>query len=126
MSKRLKSYVARLDELINRTRKFEAIPIFVTQPSKKYKFVSNKLLGDDTVLEYDNRKYNGVDYYNMMRVLDDVTIQTCKKYHAICIDLASDLALILEDDDFYDFAHMSPKGARKAGLYLYQELKGRI
>ena len=126
MNSKMKAYAARLDTLIDRAHKFGAKPIFVTQPSRRYKFISGKLFGIDIVTKYDNVKYNGVDYYKMMRKVDNVTMQICKERQAICVDLSGDLTLSWKNEDFYDFAHMTPKGARKVGLYLYQKLKEQI
>jgi hypothetical protein len=38
----------------------------------------------------------------------------------MCIDLAAED--MWQDDDFYDFLHNTPKGARKLGNYLFERL----
>ena len=62
----------------------------------------------------------------MLNFLDNITMTVCKKRKAICVPLARDLAFSWEDDDFYDFWHMTPKGARKVGVYLHKQLRHRF
>jgi hypothetical protein len=56
----------------------------------------------------------------MMRKFDDVTKAVSLRHQLLCIDLASEKSW--EDEDFYDFRHMTPKGARKVGEGLYRSL----
>ena len=123
MHDRLTAYAARLEQLIKRTRDFGSQPIFVTQPSREYRFNSEQLFGVDIISQYENVRFNGVDFYHMMRSMDDILLQTCKNNNVLCFDLSRDLATRWEDQDFYDFGHMTPNGAKKVGLYLYQKLK---
>lgn len=123
MSQRLASYSARLEVLVELTRKLGAEPIFVTQPSRKYDVRSDAVYGIKGESKYDDVKYNGVDYYHMMRLMDDAVLKTCARHQLICFDLSNDLAESWENEDFYDFEHMTPAGAKKVGLYLHQKLK---
>lgn len=124
MEKRLNAYVERLKILIKKTKQFGSIPIFVTQPSRIYRFVNGTVQGNDQPAQYDNVKINGVDFYYMISKLNAVTIEACKQNEAIAIDMAK--GLILQDDDFYDFIHMTPKGVKKVGNYLYDKLKDKL
>lgn len=67
---------------------------------------------------------NGVDYYHMMKRLNDVAIAASRRQGIVCLDLAGET--VWEDADFYDKSHMSPKGAQKVGSYLFERLKGRF
>jgi len=128
----VRPYRRRLHKLIDRTVAFGATPIFVTQPMRKYKKVGDRVVGARQVatLRLDGGRkrvgFNGLDYFHMMNVLNGVTLKVCRERKAICIPLAEDLAFSWEDSDFYDFWHMTPKGARKVGEYLYRQLRGRI
>lgn len=126
MDTRLKEYAERLEVLIQRTNSLGSNPIFVTQPSRKYRFNNSRIEGVEKYFYYDGIPINGVDYYYMMNKLDDVTCSVAKKHNIIYIELARELIQELEDDDFYDFAHMNPKGAKKVGQYLFKILRNQI
>jgi len=124
MDKQLSEYAERLTILIARTREFGSEPIFVTQPSRRYRFNEGSLKGTKTPLQYGGVLINGVDYYHMMRRLDSVTCSTSLEHNVMCIDMAKDN--LWEDEDFYDFWHMTPTGAKKAGDYLFEGLKEKF
>lgn len=46
-----------------------------------------------------------------------------RRHQALCVDLAETMLPVLTDDDFYDFTHMTPQGAKKVGRFLYASLK---
>ena len=77
--------------------------------------------GSRWTIQYDNTKINGLDFYYMIRKLDNVTISVCQARRVVCIDMAKDT--VWEDDDFYDRWHMTPKGTTRVGLYLFEQLK---
>jgi hypothetical protein len=120
MASRLAAYAERLDILIARTREFGSIPVFVTQPTRKHRFVNGVLEGVADLMDYENVPINGVDYYYMMRKLDGVTCAVARKNDVRCIDLGA--LRDWKDEDFYDPVHTTPKGAQKVGKYLIQEL----
>jgi hypothetical protein len=124
MQARLEAYRARLVLLIEETRRLGAVPIFVTQPSRRYRVTSGGVEGIAMTSRYDSVEINGVDYFFMMKRLNAVTISTCEAHGGICLDMAN--AEIWEDRDFYDFEHMTPGGAAKVGGYLFEHLKGRL
>jgi len=57
-----------------------------------------------------------------LRMINDTTQAVCREHAANCsfIDLARELPL--EADDFYDFVHATPAGARRIGTFLAQKL----
>ena len=123
MEKRLAEYADRLRVLADLTRKMGAKPIFVSQPSRKYRVnAEGQVEGDPTLSAYDEHAYNGVDFYHMMRRLDRVTEAVAKEKDALFVDLAGQTDWI--DADFYDFSHMTPLGAKKTGTRLWEALKG--
>lgn len=121
MAARLKAYAKRLTILVNKTKQLGSIPIFVTQPYRKYRFINGTVQGIAEKSLYENVEINGVDYYHLMKKLDAVTLDNCQQNGEVCIDMAKDT--LWENEDFYDFTHMTPKGARKVGVYLVDKLK---
>ncbi len=57
----------------------------------------------------------------MMRKLDSVTKDVAREKKALFFDLVSHTGW--KDADFYDFSHMTPKGAEKVGMLLWSELR---
>jgi hypothetical protein len=124
MHERLREYKERLTILIAKTRDLGAAPIFITQPSRKYRFTNGVIEGIREQSLYAGAPINGVDFYYMMRALDGVAASVCRNNNVTCIDMAEEP--IWEDDDFYDFAHMTPKGAAKVGGYLFGRLRDKF
>jgi hypothetical protein len=60
----------------------------------------------------------------MMRKLNAVTEAVAGEKDALFIDLASLDRWV--DQDFYDFAHMTPQGTKKVGFLLYAALENII
>ena len=58
----------------------------------------------------------------MMREFDRVTVEVGRRHAVTVIDMAKDIEL--DDSDFYDFAHMTPKGAEKVGSFLFRVMRG--
>lgn len=124
MKKRLDAYYKRLNVLIDKTKEFGAIPIFITQPMRWYKLNNNIIVGSDEEIKYDDIVVNGMDYYYMMKKLNSVTMDVCRNKEGICIDLSDKSKAVWDDNDFYDYNHMTPKGAQKLAELLVEELKG--
>lgn len=126
MATRLKEYAERLELLIERTKRLGWTAIFVTQPSRYYRLNKGRIEGFKESINYNGVPINGVDYYYMMRKLDRVTCSKAKEHNIFCIDLAKQMMQELEDDDYYDFAHMTPKGAKKLGHTLFMILRDHL
>jgi hypothetical protein len=124
MQPNLLAYETRLRELADLTHDFGSQPIFVSQPSRKYRVTEHGVLGRSKVTSYGEHQINGGDFYYMMKRLDQVTQSVAREKGALYIDLSSqgDWA----DGDFYDFSHMKPQGAKKVGKLLYQALSSSI
>ena len=121
MEKRLKSYRRRLRVLSDKTRRAGGEPIFVTQPSRRYKKIDGRIVGWPELWTYEGVRINGVDFYHMLNLLDAETLSVCREVGGVCVDLAAEIDW--EDDDFYDFFHNTPQGTRKIGTYLHRELQ---
>ena len=121
---KLRRYGSRLSVLTSRIRQMGATPIFVTQPSRHYKFIGGVIHGTAHEFDWGGGMVNGVDVGHMMRLLDRTTMRTCEQEAGICIDLAVDLQV--EDTDFYDLAHNTPTGAAKIGRFLFHRLENAL
>ena len=124
MAPRLAAYAERLRLLADLTRRTGAMPIFVSQPTRHYRFAAQGIEGWAEASAYDDRRINGVDFYNLMRQLDGVARAVAAEKGAIYVDLARRTEW--SDDDFYDFVHMTPQGAAKVGQFLYEALKDEV
>jgi len=124
MAPRLAAYAERLRLLADLTRKMGATPIFVSQPTRHYRFTAQGIEGWAEATPYDGRRINGVDFYHLMRALDGAARAVAAEKGAIFVDLAqrSEWA----DGDFYDLVHMTPQGAAKVGQFLYEALKNEV
>lgn len=124
MAPRLDAYAARLRLLVDLTRQAGSVPVFVTQPSRHYRVLPGGIEGEDRVALYDDRRMNGVDFRHAMRRSDGVMKAVAAEKGALYVDLAGRVDWV--DADFYDLVHMTPQGAEKVGLFLYEALKDRV
>ena len=120
LASRLDAYAGRLRILVDRARALEAQPIFVSQPSRHFRLVNGRVEGRAEVTRYGDRQINGVDFYHMMARFNRVMDGVCHERRVVCLDLAAEPAW--DDDDFYDFNHMTPRGAQKLGHRLFERL----
>lgn len=121
MHDRLEAYRGRLRELCARVAEAGGTPIFVTPPSRRYRKTPGGVVGSAETFPFERQEANGMDYYYMIRLLDDVTMEVCHECGGVCIDMAAETTW--DNDDFYDYVHNTPKGAQKVGRYLYEKLK---
>jgi hypothetical protein len=124
IERRLPGYEQRLKVLDERVRQLGGLPIYVTQPTRRCKKVNGKTVGVAETETFEGIEIDGVDSCIMMQMLNNKTMEFCRKAGGICVDLATELEL--EDGDFYDFYHNTPRGAEKIGVYLYQKLQDRF
>jgi hypothetical protein len=118
---RVDAYRHRLLTLGQRVRQLGARAICVTQPSRAYKKVGGSILGVARLGHYDGAVMNGVDYYHMIQHFHRTTLEACREMDGLAIDLANEVEW--DDQDFYDFAHNTPRGAEKIGRALYAALR---
>jgi hypothetical protein len=122
VSTRLDAYAQRLRILVERTRGFGSKPIFVTQPTRQFKVTENGVLGVADTTEYEGRQINGVDYHHISKQFNHVMGQVARDMNVLWVDLESESELEWADDDFYDFYHSTPKGARKVAHHMFEGL----
>ena len=116
MNPRLAGFRERLRILGDKVRAFGGVPICVTQTERKFKRLGDRLVGDAEVIRYDQTSINGVDQYQLMKILNQVTLEECNAIGGIGIDLAGELEF--NDSDFYDFIHNTPPAPpRSASIF---------
>lgn len=136
MTNDLNLYEGRLKTLSILAEEIGAIPIFVTQTTRRFCFDENTIKGEKSAdilhetiddglkYNYNGVQYNGVDFYYMLNMLNEITMRFAKSNDYIGIDLAKDLTKEFDIfDDYYDAVHNTPSGAKKIGDYLFQRLK---
>jgi lysophospholipase L1-like esterase len=119
----INNFKKRLIRIVELTHKLGAEPVFITQPSIKYKFIDGKLFGCSAKEDFNGFSYNGVDYYNLLTGLNKVIFEVAGN-DLIVVELTN--LPIWEQADFYDWYHMTPTGANKLGNEIYNQLKDKI
>lgn len=120
---RLQAYQQRLERLVSLSTQMGAIPIFITQPGRRYKFdTNNKAIGIQKVFKNDfgGYKINGTDFYYLLLEMNKEIQKVADKHGLLVIDQTQ--LNIWEDEDFYDFSHTTPKGSEKVGRHIASHL----
>ena len=112
-------YQRRLKRLAAESKAMGAKPIFVTQPSRHYRFVHGELQGVKREFPFNSVMLNGIGVYQVLQAYNRTLLETCKAEDGICIELNQ---TDWDDQDFYDFVHMTPTGADKLGRMLASKL----
>lgn len=124
MKPRLEAYRVRLRQLGQHVEKLGGKAICVTQSARKFKKAGERVLGNAATEDYDGTRINGVDYYHMLRRLNQATLEECTVFGGVPLDLGAEIDW--EEGDFYDFYHNTPQGAARIGRYLYAKLSNRF
>lgn len=117
---RLEAYRDRVRSLVEQTRALGAMPVFITQQMRMFQRDDSRVMGIDEVFNFHGYRFNGVDFYYILELFNDVVRSECSKIGILCIDLAADL--ILTNGDYYDYMHNTPAGAQKIGRFLADQL----
>lgn len=122
--KNIIAFKKRISLLVEFSKTFGAEPIFVTQPSMKYKLDSiGNIRGVSDTSYIEKMPFNGADYYHLLNKLNNAMYNLCKDNNYTYIDLTN--APIWEEKDFYDFFHNTPSGAKKIGDFIYEKIKNK-
>lgn len=124
MGSHLKSYEQRINVLLTASKERGWTPVLVSQPFRTYKILRGELVGVPDLNPYNGYPINGVDMYHMMQRLNLTASQAAKNQNVLYIDLTNEN--LWEDDDFYDYFHMTPLGTRKVGKYLFDKLNAQF
>lgn len=123
-AKNLTGFEKRLAILRDQTKSFGAEPIFITQPSIQYKkSKDNKLIGVADTSYIEGYAYNGIDYFKLLCELNKSIKKVANAEHLV-IDLTT--PSLWENDDFYDFYHNTPNGARKVGIEIFNKIEDKF
>ena len=114
------SFRPRFMRLLDRVRAGGSLPVCVTQPTWYYRVDENgRVSGLNADVSFEEpipiHEMNGLDYFLLRRALDAIILAACTSAGAPTIDLA---IAAWEAEDFYDFVHMTPAGARKLGARI--------
>lgn len=115
------AFKERLKVLISYVREMDAEPIFMTQPASVYQLANKQIFG--AVDNDTSRKTNGVDFYHFLNLLNHTIREICGNKYQV-VELTS--LNIWKKDDFYDWAHMTPKGTAKLADEIFQQIKDKV
>lgn len=118
---RLEAYYERLKLLVKHSQTLGAIPVFITQPSRRFKFdEANEVIGHTKKFEVKNSGYqlDGTDYYYLLKEMNKVIEKVANEGDWLVIN-QTDLRTF-SDDDYYDFTHTTPSGSLKIGGHMAQ------
>lgn len=118
-SNRLYDYKTRLELLVKYSKQLGATPVFITQPSKRFKFTdSGELIGLKKKFKskFSGYAINGVDYYYLLKEMNKVIKAVANKNDLLLIE-QTDLK-IFSDEDFYDYTHTTPSGSLKIAQHI--------
>jgi lysophospholipase L1-like esterase len=118
IKKNTESFEKRFEKLMSQTLAYGAIPICVSQPHLYIKNIDGVKKGVENLFSYEGVTYSGVDYDESITSLSKSMKDLCLKSGGFFIDIASKN---FERGDFYDGVHMTPKGAKRLGKYLFGE-----
>ena len=63
---------------------------------------------------------SGYGLSERLYLIAETIMSFCENEKLLCINLAKDLEL--EQNDFYDWAHLTPKGSKKVANYIYKKI----
>ncbi|MGK0388050.1 MAG: hypothetical protein ACI94Y_000778 [Maribacter sp.] len=122
--KNLEGFEKRLFMLKDYTESLGAKPVFITQPSMRYKWnQEGQLTGVSDTSFINGYSYNGVDYYNLLHQLNE-SIRKVANDESIVVELTT--YPMWKEEDFYDFIHYTPKGSEKVGVEIYNQIKDNL
>jgi hypothetical protein len=114
-------FVLDAQDIAMRARALGATPVFVTQSAFAWNSGPGPVRGVDQPLQLFDTTVNYADVSYLHKHLNAALVAWCRSSGAVCFDAASELALA--PDDYYDYVHRNPDGARKFGEYLAEKLQ---
>lgn len=120
MAAHLDAYEERLRTLVRLTREFGAEPILVTQATWWYRRDRGQVEVLYHGLTYNGVALTGMDFYFMMRMLNERTLKVAADLGCPSFDL--DAEVDFTEGDFYDYGHNTPAGAERVGIYMARKI----
>lgn len=119
---RLTLYAHRLEQLVAYSRELGSTPVFITQPSRRYKFSKEgtlKGLKSKLNIKGMDIAINGLDYYYCIEEMNKIIQKVARENQLLVIDQTN--VKFFSDEDFYDFNHTTPSGSLKIGSHIAHE-----
>jgi len=117
----------RLETLIDETYKYGAIPIFITQQTRRWLKRNEYIYGvssnsKDIKLKIDNKKFkiNSADIGLLEKKFSSYIVEFCKIKKLFCIDGFEFFELNIEDT--YDLMHLNSKGSKKIAKIIFNKI----
>lgn len=115
----LAAYEERLRLLVKYSKELGSTPVFITQPSRRFKFdEKGEVLGLAAPFKrrISGYQFNGVDYYRGLVELNSVTEKVAEANNLLVIEQTR--LETLTDECFYDFTHTTPLGSKVIGEHI--------
>tara|TARA_R110001599_G_scaffold94551_1_gene245851 strand:+ start:677 stop:1756 length:1080 start_codon:yes stop_codon:yes gene_type:complete len=115
------AFKSRVQKLIDLSVDMGAEPVFITQPMLFYRLKDGILSGVDFARHdfVTGQAVNGVDSYNMITHLNDAIREVCGQKYRV-VELTS--LPVWEQEDFHDWIHNTPLGAKKVADEIWKQL----
>ena len=113
----------RLERLIKLCSKINAEPIFVTQPTAYFWVRNEEVKGVESRAFSRRVLANGVDYHYHLNLLNTVMRELSQNRY-LTIELTN--LEIWNENDFYDWLHMTPQGTEKVAKLIFKQLKDHL
>jgi lysophospholipase L1-like esterase len=114
-------FLQDVDALVQRTRALGAQPVFVTQNAYGWNAGAGPARGiRGQIVRAHGHEMNYADVSFVHQHLNAALLRRCAQTGLTCFDMAGEIAL--DAEDYYDFLHASPSGAKKIGAYLAEKL----
>ena len=104
----LKKFENNLKKLILLTKEKQAIPVFITQKTLRWKKDKNKVYSIDNT-----------NYFLKEKIISEKIIDICRMNNIRCIDVFKNLSLTVADT--YDLIHLNPEGSSRLSNFVFNE-----
>jgi hypothetical protein len=123
-SMQVPAFRSRIERLAESTLAMGATPVFISQPARFFKVIdTGKVVGVSQGLPFKGKVLTGVDQYNCLKKLNGQMKDVAGSRFPY-IDITDSRGW--EDDDFYDYLHMTPKGTEKLAGLLFTALRPQL
>jgi len=118
ISHNTEEFKKRFTHILDEVNQVGGTPICVSQPHQYAMTIHGEKRGVGNVFEYQGVSYNGLDYDASIYSLNQEMKTLCIDNNGYFIDA---YAKKFDKSDFYDGVHMTPRGAKRLGGYLFKE-----
>ena len=115
------NFKKRLKILLKKISKYDSNVVCISQPHFLIQKFDDQLKGIHTAFEYQNIKFNGLDYDKSLTELNKVIKNVCENNNHLFIEIEQEKFSF--EEDFYDPVHMLPSGNQKLASIIFKEMK---